>query len=184
MKDLKVKDLMIQLAEYAAVSEEATLHEAVFVLEKVQQKFDEHHYKHRAILVFNFDGDIIGKVSQTGILRCLDSAPGHTKDMRVVRRFGFSSGFVESNQETYGHLKDPLDDLCRKSASTKVKDIMSTPGEGEYISADANLSDAIHQLAKGHYLSLLATSKDEVVGVLRLSDVFNEVSKVIKKCQG
>ena len=183
MKDIKVKDLMIQLAEYATVSEEATLYEAVVVLEKAQQKFDERHYKHRAILVFNADGDIIGKVSQTDIIRCLDSGPGQTKDMRVVRRFGFSPGFVESAQEKYSNWNNPLDDLCRKSARTKVKDIMSIPGEGEYISEESTLNSAIHQLVKGHHLSLLATGNGEVVGVLRLSDVFNEVSKAIKECQ-
>ena len=40
MDDYRVKDLMVPLSEYATVSEDATLYEAVAELEKAQEEFN------------------------------------------------------------------------------------------------------------------------------------------------
>ena len=41
MKSYSVKDLMVPLSEYATVSEDATLYEAVLSLEEAQEKFED-----------------------------------------------------------------------------------------------------------------------------------------------
>jgi len=66
MKTIIVKDLMVPLEEYATVSEDATLLEAVMALEAAQEKIDREKYKylHRAILVLNRSGKVVGKISQ------------------------------------------------------------------------------------------------------------------------
>ena len=46
-----VKDIMVPLSEYATVSEDATLYEAVAALKKSQADFDKAKYRHRAILI-------------------------------------------------------------------------------------------------------------------------------------
>ena len=51
----------------------------------------------------------------------------------------------------------------------------------EHVDANAPLREAIHKLVEFQTLSLLVTSADRIVGVLRLSDVFHVVSKVITK---
>ena len=60
MKSYIVKDLMVPLSEYATVSEDATLYEAVLSLEKAQENFEDKHtrYRHRAILVLDKKGDV------------------------------------------------------------------------------------------------------------------------------
>ena len=182
MSEFKVKDAMVALDDYATVSEDATLYEAVLALEEAQHTFSRSEYQHRAILVFNKTGQIVGKVSQLDVVRSLE--PNHQKagELDAVGRFGFSAVFVKSLQEEYGHWQKPFDDICRKSASIKVKDIMHAPTEGEFVDQEAPLDAAIHQLVKGHHQSLLVTRGDQVVGILRLSDVFNEVCKTIKDC--
>jgi CBS domain-containing protein len=60
---------------------------------------------------------------------------------------------------------------------------MYTPTEGEYVPKDAALDQAIHQLVVGHHQSLLVTGEGrEIVGILRLTDVFQEVCGMIKAC--
>ena len=59
---------------------------------------------------------------------------------------------------------------------------MYTPSEGEYVDEDATLGQAMHQLVMGHHHSLLVTRKDEIVGILRLSDVFAKICDEIKSC--
>ena len=57
MKSYSVKDLMVPLSEYATVTQDATLYEAVLALEEAQEKFEDKHtrYRHRAILVLDKD---------------------------------------------------------------------------------------------------------------------------------
>ena len=73
MKTIYVKHLMVPLDEYATVSEEATLFEAVVALEKAQEKLDRTRFKylHRAILVYDKNNNIVGKISQLDVLRAL-----------------------------------------------------------------------------------------------------------------
>ena len=82
-----------------------------------------------------------------------------------------------------GTNKRPLDDIYHKSASIKVKDIMYTPTMGEYVAEDASIDAAIHQLVRGHHQSLLVTRGKQVIGILRLTDVFKEVCRAIKASQ-
>ncbi len=53
MKTIIVKDMMVPKSEYATISEESNLFEAVTALEEAQKKFDRSHYPHRAVLVFD-----------------------------------------------------------------------------------------------------------------------------------
>jgi CBS domain-containing protein len=59
---------------------------------------------------------------------------------------------------------------------------MYTPTEGEYVSEDATLAVAIHQLVVGHHQSLLVTRGDQIVGILRLTDVFAAIFHKMKTC--
>ena len=77
----------------------------------------------------------------------------------------------------------PMDDICRKSARIKVKEFMYTPGEGEYINEDATMDEAINQLVMGHHQSLLVMKGDKTVGILRKTDVFMEIVRVMKACE-
>ncbi|MFY9943221.1 MAG: CBS domain-containing protein, partial [Desulfobacterales bacterium] len=73
MKTVVVKDLMVALADYATVSQDATLYDAVLALEEAQKRYESAFspYLHRAILVYDKNRKIIGKVSQLDILMAL-----------------------------------------------------------------------------------------------------------------
>jgi CBS domain-containing protein len=61
--------------------------------------------------------------------------------------------------------------------------MMQTLAEGEYVDENATLDQAIHQLVMGNLASLLVTRGEEIVGILRLSDVFNEICERVKACK-
>jgi len=84
--------------------------------------------------------------------------------------------------KNYGLWNLPLTDLCRKAAQSKVKDIMYTPAQGEHVKEDASVNQAIHQLIIGHHQSLLVVRGKEIVGILRLIDVFSEICTMIMSC--
>jgi CBS-domain-containing membrane protein len=184
MKTRKVKDLMVPLAEYATVNVEASLHAAVLALEEAQKRFRQDRYKHRAILVLDKSKHVVGKLSQLDVLKGLEGGYKKMGDFKGISHTGFSTEFIKSMVDKYDLWKKPLEDICRRSPHIKVKDIMYTPTEGEYVHQEATLDQALHQLVVGHHQSLLVTKDGkEIVGILRLTDVFQEVCEMIKVCQ-
>ena len=72
MRSIYVKDLMVLLDEYVTVSRDATLYDAIVSMENAQKKIDPSKHKHRAILVLDHDGNVIGKVTMFDILTALE----------------------------------------------------------------------------------------------------------------
>jgi CBS domain-containing protein len=184
MEQLTIKELMVPLDEYATVSQEATLYDAILSLEKALEELDRDRYMylHRAILVLNEAGEVVGKVSQLDVLRSLEPQYKNIGEPDTISRAGFSPQFLKAMLEKFSLYTDSLVDICRKAADLKVKDFMYTPGEGEFVDEDASLTEGIHQLVMGHHQSLLVTRGKMIVGILRLSDVFKEVFQIMKTC--
>lgn len=183
MKTKTVKDLMVPLAEYASVSKEATLYEAVMALEKAIAKFDKSRHQHRAILIYDENGHIVGKVSLLDILRALEPKYEQMGVTGSLSRFGLSPQFKKTMLEQLRFWDKPMNDICKKAIRLKVKQFMHTPSEGEYVEENASLDEAINHLIIGHHQSLLVTRGKEIVGILRKTDVFMEVVQAIKTCK-
>ena len=171
---------MVPLEEYATVPDSATLYEAVLALEEAQEKFDHLPYKHRAILVYDSKNQIVGKLGQLDIIRALEPKYGEMGNIKSLSRFGLSRKFISSIMENNYLWEKPLTDICKKGGNLIVKDFMHTPGEGEYVNEDASLEVACHQLVLGHHQSLLVTRGDKIIGILRLTDVFNAIFQTMK----
>jgi len=182
MEIIAVEDLMVPLEEYATVSEDATLYEAVKALEKAQELLDrtKYAYLHRAILVFDKNNHVVGKISHLDVLKTLEPKYKEMGDMKKISLSGFSSDFIKSMMGRYDLCKIPFSEMCARAANLKVKDFMYTPSEGEYIEADASLCEAIHILVMGHHQSLLVTKEEKIVGVLRLTDVFKQIFQTME----
>jgi len=183
MKQHRIKDLIVPLAEYAVISEDATIYEAVTALEKAQLEFDQTRYRHRAILVHDKNRKIVGKLGQLDVLRALE--PKYQEmmsDSPGMAKLGFSKRFLMDMMETYKLFDQPMDDICRKAGRDGVSKYMHRLTEGEYIDEDASLNEAIHLLAIGHHNSLLVRRGSDIVGILRLTDVFAAVFHAMKQC--
>ena len=182
MKDLKVVDLMVPLSEYATVSEDATLFEAVVELEKAQEEFDHTRYRHRAILVLGHDGNVLGKLTQLDALKALEPKYDAMLDRQRSHHLGFTKEFMRSMLKDEHLFASPLEDICRKAGEQNVKKHMHTISEGEFIEEESSLDEAIHQLVLGHHQSLLVTRQGSISGILRLTDVFAAVYHTMREC--
>ena len=182
MKTLLVKDVMVPLSEYATVNQETSLYEAVLALEKAQAEFDQTKYRHRAILILNENNKVVGKVSQLDVLRALEPRYREIDAPSATSPVGFSKKFLESMLNKYYLWDKPLERICQKAGSVKVKNFMYTPTEGEYVEEQASLDVAIHQLIMGRHQSLLVTRGEGIIGILRLTDVFRVVCDAMKAC--
>jgi CBS-domain-containing membrane protein len=128
---------------------------------------------------------LVGKLSQHDVLRALEPNYRRVSGLDSVSRFGLSPQYIESISRQHGLWSTPLEGLCRSSTSLIVKEIMHAPDEGEYIEADAPVTRALHRLVVGCHHSLLVTDEEsQIVGVLRLTDVFSLVCQILQDCEG
>lgn len=123
MKSYRVKEMMVPLAEYTTVSEDANLLEAVMALDRAKAGFDQTGYRHRAILVLDQSGHIAGKVSQHDILIALELNYKKIveKEKGALDRFGLSNMFIKYAMKEYNLWDKPLDRLCKKAIQKNVK---------------------------------------------------------------
>jgi len=181
MKQVTIDEIMVPLSEYATVSEDATLEEAITSLEKAQETFCDTKYAHRAILVLDKHQHVVGKISQIDALKALEPKYGEIQadgDKGAFRHF--SRMFLRSMVKSYRLFDKPLDVLRAKASQIRVKDFMRTPTEEEQLDVDATLDEAIHILIMGNHQSLLVTRNERIVGILRLTDVFGAVFQSMK----
>ncbi|MFH2065132.1 MAG: CBS domain-containing protein [Pseudomonadota bacterium] len=183
MENYTVKDLMVPISEYATVSEDATLYDAVMALEKAQEEFDHNKYRHRAVLILNHKKHVIGKLSQLDVLRAIEPRDAKIDEIDDISRFGFSEPFINAMREKYRLTGPLIKNALDTAMKIKVIDCMQAPSEGEYVGETASLDTAIHQLVMGTHLSLLVTRKNEIVGILRMSDVFAAVFHAMKQSE-
>ena len=173
-----VKDLMVPLNEYAVVSQEATLLEAILTLEEAQRKLPSGRQRHRAVLVVDDNNKVIGKIGQLAFLKALEPKYNLLGDLGKLSRVGVSQDFISSMMEHFRFFQDSLTDLCKRGQTIMVKDVMHPLTEN--IDENDSLSEAIHMIVILQTLSLMVTRENEVVGLLRLSDLFEEVTKQVK----
>ena len=183
MSDYLVKELMVPLSEYATVPKGSTLFDAILALEKAQEEFDHTKYKHRGVLILDKKKQVIGKLSQLDVLRALEPKDEESIDILNLNQFGFSSNFVHRLRMQRRLTAAPLKDLCSKASQLKVEDFMQTPSAGEFIDAKATLEMAVMQLVHGPHLSLLVARGKEIIGILRMTDVFAAVFHTMKECE-
>jgi len=180
MKTIKVKELMVLIEDYATVPQEANLVEAVLALEKAQMALDPSLHKHRALLVLDESGKVVNKITMKNILVALEPNYGKVEGTGVLERSGYSPDLIQSMLVDNAFWTEPLQFFRERATKLKVGELMQAPSEGRYIDDNASLGEAIHQLIVYPYHSLLVTSGDEVVGILRLSDVFTKICDIIK----
>ena len=174
----KVKELMLPIDDYATVDEDSSLQDAVITLDEAQARVPQGLQPYREVLVVNKQGKIIGKLGHLSFLRALEPKYDLVGDLPTISRAGLSSSFITSMIENLRLWQTDLLDVCRQAKNVRVKDVMHPVTEN--IDEDATISEAIHKMIMWQTLSILVTREDELVGILRLSDLYNEIANIIK----
>jgi len=179
MDSKTVGDVMLPLEEYATIGKDRTLRDAVRALNKAQLGLTYDRHQHRAILVLDRAGTVVGKLTHWAILCSLEPELLGQGDMASLDRAGLSPEFLDrlrSNARSFG---GSINRMCKVAARVRVADAMVPIGES--ITEDAPLSEAIQQFVLLHAQSLLVRRGGKAVGILRLSDVFEEVADRIRE---
>ncbi|MBK8175454.1 MAG: CBS domain-containing protein [Rhodospirillales bacterium] len=160
---------MVPLEEYTRVPDTASLYDAAKALEKamVGPLADPSRPRDRAVLVQASDGRVVGKLSQWYILRGLEPRYSRSFDPLVMV------------DEYFSWTHPMFANLAEKSHTISVRDLLRDHTSAETIEEDAPLDQAAHQMVHGNFLSLLVMRDKNIVGILRLSDVFKTITAML-----
>lgn len=173
----RVEDLMVPLTEYAMVGEDATILEALRALRAAQANLPPDRQPHRAVLVRDGAGRIVGKLHHFAFLRALLPDRRATVAPAVLDRAGVGDDLSDASWRALDVLAVDFVDVCERARNVVVKDVC-TPASAS-VEATAPLSGAIVAFLTHQTLSLLVTRDGRTVGLLRLSDLFDELSRQI-----
>lgn len=164
-----VKDLMVPLEAYTRLAEDATLYDAVKLLEKAltDPGSDPARPRDRAVLVQAKDGRVLGKLSLWDVLRGLEPRYELPVEPLVV-----IDEFFTWTHAMFVNIKE-------RARTIAVKDLLREHSHEEMIDEKASLDQAVQQLVHGKLLSLLVTRDAHVVGILRLSDVLTTIGRML-----
>jgi len=178
MTDKTVRDVMLALDEYTTIDSECTVREALVALNKVQLglTYDRHH--HRALLVLGAGGEVVGKLTHWAILRALEWDPVGANGVRSLERAGMDERFIDTLRRRMRRCGGSLTAMCRAAGSVRVRDAMLPTGES--IAEETPLRTAIERMVAERCQSLIVADQHQVTGILRLSDVFEEVADLIR----
>ena len=173
-----VRSCMLPLAEYATVRSGSTIREALVALEKAQLGLTLVRHQHRAVLVIDRSGRVLGKLTHWALLRCLVPAELGREERDTLERAGLPEQFLAPIEAGAASVRPSLERMCREAARMRVDDAMVPASDS--VDEDASVNEAIERMVRVRQQSLLVTRDGTVVGVLRLSDVFEVVADAIR----
>jgi Mg2+/Co2+ transporter CorC len=182
MENMKVRDLMIPTEKFPRISESATFYEGLRALEAAQERYLSGESEQRILLVEDADGKVIGKLSPIDLIRGLETTYNRLDTQNILQRFGL--GYIwKSMQEDYHLWENPFRDLCRKAADLHIRDFFRPPEKGQRVHADDGLARCFHLFVMNRHDALVVFDGDDIIGLLRFSDVYQKAAQTMKECQ-
>jgi CBS domain-containing protein len=173
----RVQDVMLSLTDVPAVSADATLADAVRTLREAQATRPDGRPPYRLVLVHDRAGRVAGKLGHFAFLAALQPGATASPEYGALDRAGVPLDLIDSLTRHMRLLHGDFGDCCRRAAALKVSDAMQPVTVS--VEVTANLSEGVSALLAAGSQSILVRRGSEIVGVLRLADVFNVVADEI-----
>jgi Mg2+/Co2+ transporter CorC len=181
MENMKVNDLMIPTDKFPRISDRTAFYEAIAALENAQKKYLSGESEQRILLVEDEAGKVIGKVSPIDLFRGLETNYDRVDVEKNLTRFGLQY-IWKSMQEDYNLWENPFKDMCRKASDVRIKDFIKAPSKGQCVAADDSLAKCFHLFVMNRHDALFVVKNDNIIGLLRFSDVYRKASQIMKEC--
>ena len=175
-----IKNIMLSLEEYAVVDENATMLDALVALDESQDKVPIGRHPHRAVLVKDHEGNIVGKLGHLAFFAGLEPKYEELGDLSTLSRVGLNPTFMKSMMQDLALWNLDCDHYARRAMEIPVNEVMHPVIE--HVDENDRIEEAIHKLIMYQTLSLVVTKADKPVGILRLADIFPVVAKMIRSC--
>jgi CBS domain-containing protein len=162
--DKKVKDLMIPLEDYPHIPYWFSLRQAMAILQEASIKF-ETTFEPRTVLVFDEKYQLLGILTLRDIIQGLEP------------RFLHETSLIKSDPSlvllTEGFRSAGLQEAAQQQVSEVMSPIKVT------VDGDSPIPKALFLMIKENVGMMPVILDNKVVGMIRLSDLYKEVSKII-----
>jgi CBS domain-containing protein len=162
--DKRVKDLMIPLEDYPHIPYWFTLRQAMAIVREAAIKF-EGSFEPRAVLVFDEKYQLMGILTLRDIIKGLE--PNFLKETRLVKM----------DPSLTVLLGDLLGPQMKEHSQRQVGEVMS-PIQAT-VDGDAPIAKALYIMIKENVGLMPVIQDSKVAGIIRLSDLFNEVAILV-----
>lgn len=174
MLNKTVRDIMISIDDYPTLRQDATLYDALNVLDQARVKSTENEEPFKAVLVKDINGRIIGKAGLLSLIMAMNSC---LINKNIKSKYNVSNEEIDAVRDQMDFWKDNLRELSFDAETIMIKDIMQ-PVEN-CIDINAKVDDAINKLSIYNTISILVIDGTKIVGIIRLSDIFNEFKSFV-----
>ena len=178
MKETKVKQAMIPIANYVTVKKEDNLVDVLQALEESRVSKESH--AHRDAIVVDNNGTFIGKITMIDIFRALE--PNYKHVLKQKKKGFLTNDFVSSAVKDFLIWMEPARTICERGSKLEVAKVMHTPERFEYINEDDTLEKAMALYVMGVHQPLIVRKDGVVTGLLRFGDVFEFVREGLLSC--
>ena len=120
----------------------------------------------------------MGKLHHFAFLRALRPERRTIAERGMLDRAGVGDDLRDHSMQTLDLLAGDLVDVCARARSVAVRDVYTSATVS--IDEEASLFDAMAEFLAHQTLSLLVRRGGQTVGILRLSDLFDELARQIK----
>ena len=173
MKEKTAGDLMVSLKEYPVIDASATVLDEVNRLGESRRNMESGRQPFQAVLVADGNGSIIGKLGQLAILKALEPSRRVFGDQHAFDNAEVTNSIIKAALDQMRAFQNEFSEMCKGAAALPVRSAMH-PFK-EHIDIGTSINDVIHYMVEWQTLSILVTEKDRPVGLVRLSDLCDEV---------
>ena len=182
MEKMKVRDLMRPIEEFPRVSNQATFMEAVEALAEADKQFLAGRAKQRILLVCDEAGKVVGKMSPMDVVQGLEPNYEGLESLKTMPRYPLAPNLVDAMKEELLVWQRPLTELCRKATGVKIKNFIKLPTPDHMVQANDRMDKAFHLFVIGRHDSLFVKEGEDIVGVIRFSDVYRKIIETMREC--
>jgi CBS domain-containing protein len=160
----KVKELMIPLEDYPHIPYWFTIRQAMAIVREASIKF-EGSFEPRAVLVFDEKYQLMGMLTLRDIIKGLEP------------RFMHETALVKADPNLTVLMGDLFGPGMREASQKPVSEVMS-PIQVT-ISGNDSIAKAVFMMIKENVGMMPVIQDSKVAGMIRLSDLFTEISKLV-----
>jgi CBS domain containing-hemolysin-like protein len=179
MKTKLVNEVMIPIANYVTVRKENNLVDVLQTLEDSRKSNEAH--AHRDAIVVDENDKYIGKVTMIDIFRALE--PNYKKAAKKRSERTLTTKFVMDAIQDFHLWMAPSNNICQRGSQLRVADVMHVSEKMEFVDESDSLERALNLYVMGVHQPLLVKKGDDVIGVLRFGDVFEEIRLKLLACE-
>jgi CBS domain-containing protein len=170
----RIREIMIPVDDYPSVRDNATLRDAIAVMEGSQLEVDLKKSLPRVILVFDGIDVLVGYVRRRDIMRGLE--PNFLSTQPLDYRLKMFDVSIDPNLAELSY--DRVVEGIRSQAERPVSDVMR-PLEA-IVNADDHVMKAVYEMVSLNVSLLPVLHEGNLVGVIRSVDVFRELADLLR----